>query len=282
MFDQEENPLQIANDIAQEMRTNQNEESSKLDVIRDGLQALQDRNIRLEELTKQRTHELEAAYEKAAQAQRVADDARRTAENSNNVTMEAMRQLLSIQEQNAGQPNDTTLSIPDLPPPDSTANRVGGAPDPLPPKSPDNPMEDISMARGIAATSQPPPPTPTVTPSFRSVPVFEQAINREKFADNLFGAGEYETAVAIYADLLKSPPEGSDVFWFQYQLACCYRNLGKFDQAERLYRMVAAEKESFLASTARWWLSMIEDQRMVNQTIGNLHTALSGSSADGK
>ena len=277
-FDQKD-PLLIVGEIAEEMRASQTEEATRLDAIRDGLRALQDRNQLLEKLTEQRNSEIEAVLERAARAQRIAEDARRTAEQSSSATVAAMQQLLSLRKkEQATAPAEVVL------PPEPTtigSNRDAQPTEPGP--AADSPNSGaIPVERGLVDNSESSQPVPSTTPSLRSVPVFDQAIDREKFADNLFGAGEYKTSVAIYSDLIRLAPDGSDVAWYQYQAASCYRNLGKLDKAERLYRKVAAEKESFLASTARWWLSIIEDQRLVNQTVAKLSNVLNGSSADGQ
>ena len=257
-------PLQLAAEIAEEMQTNQLEESSQMEAIREGLKVLQNRNQLLEKLSLERNNELEATKQLAAQAKRMAEDARRDAERSNNVTMEAMRQLLAIQ-------NEVKRPPRTLPPTPHVATSPTLVMEPSPPATESETTDSTPLISEPRTDSASPPTSVANPPQIGAVPIMDEAIDREKFADNLFGAGEFETAVAIYVELIKNPPEESEVNWFLYQAASCYRNLGDLDRAENLYRKVAADKDALISSTARWWLSMIEDQRMVYQTIEKLN-----------
>jgi hypothetical protein len=110
-----------------------------------------------------------------------------------------------------------------------------------------------------------------------AVPITDESVDRESLANNLFGAREYRLALPIYLELIKSATETEDELWYQYQAACCYRNLRSLPQAEKFYRIVAGHKDSYLAAMARWYLSLIQEQNSLRQQVTDWESVLGRS-----
>jgi hypothetical protein len=57
-------------------------------------------------------------------------------------------------------------------------------------------------------------------------------------------------------------------FWVQFQNASCLREMGDLVKAKKQLRILAGQAEAeWLATSARWWLDMIDDRAELEQQI---------------
>ena len=173
-------------------------------------------------------------------------------------TMEQIRDMKSKMDR-------VTVSSEDAGGQEGDAPPVGDSPqvDTLPP-----------IARPAPTATATPAPETDSTESMRrpfgdaARPITENVVDRERLADNLFGFAEYRLALEVYFELSQEEVSRENSTWYTYQIASCLRHLGELDQAEKYYRRVAAEQQpEFLSQTSRWWLSVIDDQRKLNEQL---------------
>jgi len=105
----------------------------------------------------------------------------------------------------------------------------------------------------------------------------ENPTNKLALANNLAAAGNYQTALEIYVELAKEKPVSpQNHAWIKYQAAVCYRNLGRFEVAERYFRELANSKlEDITTSTGKWWLERIEKRESMQLSIEKMDSILS-------
>jgi tetratricopeptide (TPR) repeat protein len=264
------NPSKVVDQITKDMTTSSVRESNHLSNIRNGLKLLRQTNERLRNTSDSHARMLEIERQRTERAEQIAEDAKRSAERSHSITVEAMRRMVEMHREQLEQfelqkkqqmksfldegpafpADEGMIPAEQLPQPPTSSVIVTPDENPRVAEVPTPAVEKKTVEKQTL------PPTPTT-------PMTDQAVDRNALADSLFGAQEFRSAIHVYYELQKDPPEGGDVDWYNYQIACCSRNLEDYDTAEKYYRRVAAAKESFLAPTARWWLSLIADKREV-------------------
>jgi tetratricopeptide (TPR) repeat protein len=78
-------------------------------------------------------------------------------------------------------------------------------------------------------------------------------------AQALFRTGDYEGSLAVYLGLLQKEPIEQEKVTLQYMIACCYRKLGKYDQAYTYYlEVVNSKRDEVLAECAIWQLDAMK------------------------
>ncbi len=253
-------PMPMLQSINSELTSAAQRESTQFDSLQRGLQKLRQANESMRERAQQDQKLLEAERRRARRAEQVAEDARQQAEQARVAAEETLRRFQELNvaaEPPAVEPtpihhDDSLDQLEDAttPSPPGKFPRAGSS-------SPHEPLLD----RESIVTS--------------AVPIVDDSVDRESLANNLFGAKQYKLALQIYAELAKAAPGTEDELWYQYQLACCYRNLGNTAQAEKYYRIVAGRKDFYLAATARWYLSMIQEQKALKEQMASWELVLS-------
>ncbi|MGB6043878.1 MAG: tetratricopeptide repeat protein [Pirellulales bacterium] len=149
-----------------------------------------------------------------------------------------------------------------------------------------SPADNLTPAAESPPTQLPPepPPTDTALPQDSErwpfsedgspVPVTQSPVDRIALANNLFGAERYALALEIYQNVAAEESKNEKDHWIRYQIACCHRQTGNSAEAEKNYRVVAAEEDApFLAEKARWWLDVMDKSREANETLARLQAA---------
>lgn len=105
--------------------------------------------------------------------------------------------------------------------------------------------------------------------------VTTQPVDRLGLANNLFGTGDYELAFETYGKIKPAELQPRDKVWVEYQIACCHRKLGNIAEAEKQYRIVAAQPQAnFLSQSARWWLDALKNRKQLKAGLQQLHQTL--------
>ena len=114
---------------------------------------------------------------------------------------------------------------------------------------PVNPLDDIETTRIL---SEPP--------------------DQHALADSLYYSGESGLALSLYQNALQaSSTETADKVWIQFQIACCFRRLQRYDEAATLLRQIVEGPESDpVVNHAKWWLDNIERKRQLADSITTL------------
>ncbi len=87
----------------------------------------------------------------------------------------------------------------------------------------------------------------------------DEIIHPFEIAGNLYKLGEYKAAVDIYQLILKNNTENDKRMWVTYQIANCYRKLGLYTDAIKVYReMREAYEGTYWAKQAQWYIQDIE------------------------
>lgn len=239
--------------IGEDLRRVGAHESQALEKIRRGFARLEQSTEHLRQQALRERNAVDAERRRALRAEQVADDAKRSAKIAQEVAVQTISRLKEIERQMQEKVNSSSAEPP----------QEGGI----------SPQASTALAVPSPTTTLSPTPEPTVesvtTPHLPATrPITVDVVDRERLADSLFGAGEYRMALRLYRDLLQEAAPGEDQVWFTYQLACCLRHLGDWAQAEKFYRRVAANEEaSYLADTSRWWLSVVDDHRQLEEQL---------------
>ncbi len=105
--------------------------------------------------------------------------------------------------------------------------------------------------------------------------VMDHAVDPLALANNLYGSGEYRLALDIYRKMDRKPLDQDSRLWIDYQIANCYRKLGKLPDAMKYYRIVTARsKESYWANDARWWLTVLDRVRRMRDRSSAIKQSL--------
>ncbi len=139
-----------------------------------------------------------------------------------------------------------------------------------------------SIAEGVSAprsetdptppsieTKQPTPPVAKGDPPDSAVnalptppPTAGKVVDLPALADSLFQAGDHEGALGIYRLMESTVQSNQDRIAIQYQIACCFRKLGRLNEAAALYReIISADQDRILADCATWQLEAIRWRR---------------------
>lgn len=132
------------------------------------------------------------------------------------------------------------------------------------------PTEPVS----VDAPDLTPPPEPSNDSERQRTPIWiaqtavEAPVDRLALADNLFAAGETETALSIYGEIDLQALDPVDQHWVEMQLANCYRRLNDIEEASRYYRrLVTVEQPAWISEMARWWLATLDKRKsMIRQS----------------
>ena len=89
----------------------------------------------------------------------------------------------------------------------------------------------------------------------------QQLEQKLKIAYNASVSGQYEVAVELYKQIIKSDPQN---YYVQFALAACYQNLGQYKQAKTIYYKLLQREE--------------QTQQTKNELIGNLIAVISEES----
>jgi tetratricopeptide (TPR) repeat protein len=257
-------PSEVLDTIHRDLEATVNREAEHFSTIREGLESLRETNELLRTQAKEEQLRIteeqrraETERQRAQRAERLAQEAQRSAEHAQQVAVDTLKRIEELELQNsksqAAAKNDVDES-----------GEEGLAELPRRPAFPLPTGDSVSLQEQPVAESQDPSLESIGLPS---TPITNESVDREALANNLFGAGEYQLASQVYAQLVANPPDGSDVIWFHFQLASCHRNLRRFAQAEKHYRIVAGDKKSYLAPTARWWLSIIQHEKEIRARL---------------
>jgi len=77
-------------------------------------------------------------------------------------------------------------------------------------------------------------------------------------AECFYKLGEYESALQSYKDINQEEVPPDQYIWVQYQIANCYRNMDKYDQAIKAFQKFVDEyPDSYLVDQARWYIEDI-------------------------
>jgi pentatricopeptide repeat protein len=94
----------------------------------------------------------------------------------------------------------------------------------------------------------------------------DEIIHPFEIAGNLYKLGEYKAAVDIYKLVLKNDTENDKRIWITYQIANCYRKLGLYTDAMKVYReMRQAYEGTYWAKQAQWYIQDIEWRSKVEE-----------------
>ncbi|MHC4267048.1 MAG: tetratricopeptide repeat protein [Planctomycetota bacterium] len=100
----------------------------------------------------------------------------------------------------------------------------------------------------------------------------DEIIHPFEIGENLYKSGEYKAAVDIYKLVLKNDVEKDKKMWITYQIANCYRKLGLYTDAIRVYREMRQVYEgTYWAKQAQWYIQDIEWRSKVE---GKLDTVI--------
>jgi hypothetical protein len=119
-------------------------------------------------------------------------------------------------------------------------------------------------------------PKPDVSPSddrpafdsilSEAIAVTDKPVDRIALANNLFASGELALAQKIYESIDLNEVSESQKVWIQYQMAGCFRRLDSSQEAQSLYRTVAASKAApHWAKRARWWLNTMSSSARIKE-----------------
>lgn len=99
-----------------------------------------------------------------------------------------------------------------------------------------------------------------------AIAITDKPVDRIALANNLFASGELALAQKMYESIeLKEVSEAQKV-WIQYQMAGCLRRLDNSQEAQSLYRTVAASKVApHWAKRARWWLNTMSSSARIKE-----------------
>ena len=87
-------------------------------------------------------------------------------------------------------------------------------------------------------------------------------IDQIELGNSLFMAGHLEQAIEAYQNVKPHELSAFDGNWSHYMTACCYRRIGRFDEAEAIYREVANDRNRVLfASQASDWLEFVRRRK---------------------
>ena len=96
----------------------------------------------------------------------------------------------------------------------------------------------------------------------------DEIIHPFEIAGNLYKLGEYKAAVDIYKLVLKNNTENDKRMWVTYQIANCYRKLGLYTDAIKVYReMRQAYEGTYWAKQAQWYIQDIEWRSKVEEKL---------------
>lgn len=265
-------PTPMLRTIHDELNSAARRESGQFDSLQQGLQKLRQatESMRKRALDDQKL--LEAERRRARRAEQIAEDARQEAEQARLAAEQTLRHFQELKRETAkaSAKTDTEQVTPS-----GAEPTPRGAPESSPPPERHGmPVADEALT-GPRQPTQAEPIFTTETIVTSAVPVTDSAVDRESLANSLFGAKKYNLAMPVYAELAKTAQDTDDQLWFEYQLACCYRNLGSLPQAEKHYRVVAGHKNSYLAAMARWYLSLIQEQKTLKEQLAGWENMLS-------
>ncbi len=254
-----ESPKQVMNEINDDLQRVGARETQALDKIRKGFTLLQQSNERLREKALDERRAMESAHRRALRAEQVADDAKNSAQVAQDVAMETIRRMKEFEQRM--KENPAAAPVSQSPEPQKVAETPPSPNGTAPEQPPTTTLSPSPQPPERMPASMPPPP-----PASR--PITLDVVDRERLADSLFGAGEYRLSMEVYQEMLKDNEQAEDKAWFTYQIAGCLRHLGDWKRAEKYYRRVAADKEAeYLASTSRWWLSVVDDHRNLTEQL---------------
>ncbi|MCA9177071.1 MAG: tetratricopeptide repeat protein [Planctomycetales bacterium] len=110
-------------------------------------------------------------------------------------------------------------------------------------------------------------PTGTITTS--------EAVDRVSLADSLYAAGRLPLALQIYREVADTETSDGKV-WVNYQIANSLRRLRQADEAEKVYREVAAETSPrWIVDSAKWWLATHQRQTQLRRELEQINNTLS-------
>ena len=168
----------------------------------------------------------------------------------------------------------TLLSEPpwrEVPPAHAEPDRSHTTPPPTSRAAASPPADPVTNREELA-----PAGAPEVLPDGTPIPLLNSTVDGMRLADSLYGAGQYDVAVRIYAKLANDPHLKAELPWLYLQLAGCYRHLGDDPAAARYYRMVAGMPQDHgFGETARWWLRHLEQRQTLQQGLSAIRTAVS-------
>ncbi|TVS17403.1 MAG: hypothetical protein EA424_12640 [Planctomycetaceae bacterium] len=139
----------------------------------------------------------------------------------------------------------------------------------LPPDEPDVPelLEDPQTP--VSAPEAPRPKLPLATP------VTDRPVDRLAAADNLFGAGDIQHALALYRQLRQADLPEAERRWICYQIACCQRRMGEINGATKDYRELANDAvNDAVSENARWFIEVISQRHNLSSNVQNLTAIL--------
>ncbi len=95
-----------------------------------------------------------------------------------------------------------------------------------------------------------------------------EIIHPFEIAENLYKLGEYKSAIDIYKLVLKNNIEKDNKMWTTYQIANCYRKLGLYTDAIKVYReMQQVYEGTYWAKQGQWYIQDIEWRSKVEEKL---------------
>ncbi len=92
-----------------------------------------------------------------------------------------------------------------------------------------------------------------------------------EIAENLYKLGEYKAAVDIYKLVLKNNVQKDNKMWITYQIANCYRKLGLYTDAIKVYKEMQQEYEgTYWAKQGQWYIQDIEWRSKVEEKMNRV------------
>ncbi len=87
----------------------------------------------------------------------------------------------------------------------------------------------------------------------------DEIVHPFEIGESLYKSGEYKTAIEIYKLVLKNDVDKDKEMWITYQIANCYRKLGLYTDAIKVYREMRQIYEgTYWAKQAQWYIQDIE------------------------
>ena len=102
-----------------------------------------------------------------------------------------------------------------------------------------------------------------------------EPVDNLALANNLVAAGDNETALKIYQQLIKTTTDANDIDWIHYQMGICSRRLADFASAEAHFRNAAEARSSDVyAANAKWWIDQVGELKTIHESIDQLERQL--------
>lgn len=149
---------------------------------------------------------------------------------------------------------------------DTTSNTSTPLNDPSQNETSD-PMTDLPDLTRLMPTPEP-KPSSVFADGMAAEAIIDGPVDRIGLADNLYAMGELQIALEMYQQVDLKQLAESEWYWVKYQIASCYRRLGKISDAQDQYRRLAGQKNAgWLATTARWWLDQMDARAALQKKV---------------